>query len=202
MTLESSLLLSGALFLFCAAPGPGVIAVTARSLGAGFRPAASMAVGMTAGDLFYLAAALFGLSAVGRHLGELFFWVRMAGSGYLVFLGLKMALRPPQAAHAPASAARRHGFWAGFAVSLGNPKVILFYLGFLPAFIDLPTLGAWGAAAVMALVALVIGGTLLGYAFLGGRARRLLKSPATIRRVHRTAGAMMIGAGLAVAAES
>ena len=133
MHLESIAAFALAMFVLAASPGPGVFAVTARSMTAGFPRACAMIAGMVLGDLLFLLAAVFGLAALAQTLNWLFTLVKYAGAAYLVYLGLRFIFsRPaPAADGAPRSAPRhsartRDGFAASFAsglaVTLGNPK--------------------------------------------------------------------------------
>jgi threonine/homoserine/homoserine lactone efflux protein len=201
MTFETYLALAGTLLVFSAAPGPCVIALTARSLSAPLPSALCMAVGMTLGDLVYATAALLGVAAAGRVLGDLFFVIRIAGAAYLLFLGFRAWFRPP--VPEALSSARVHGtrdLAGGLILCLGNPKVILFYAGFLPAFLDLTRLTPGEGLGVLLTVALVVGGVLAGNAVLAFRVRRWFASRKAMQRLHRGSGAVMIGAGLAVIA--
>ena len=204
MTVETALGLSLALFLFCFMPGPGVLAVTARSMSSGFRPAMGLAVGMTVGDLFYAVIAMVGLAAIGRLLGEFFIFVKMAGAGYLIWMGLQLWIKKPAPlaeAGTPRNTKFSRDFLVGFAVSLGNPKVVLFYLGFLPAFIDLAHLKAWDIVVVTSLVAVVICGTLALWAYAARFLVRFFTSLKAVRRLNRSAGTVLIGAGVFIASE-
>lgn len=87
----------------------------------------------------------------------------------------------------------------GLALTLGNPKVIVFYVGFLPTFVDLRTVDATGAALVAATTVGVVGCVLGGYAVMAARARRMLSTPRATRLLHRGAGAVMVGTGAAIA---
>ena len=95
------------------------------------------------------------------------------------------------------------GFWrnslGGFALTLGNPKAILFYAAFLPSFIDVTRLGLSDIALLVAVVTVVLFLVMLGYCSLAARARRLFQSRHSMRRLNRGAGALLIGAGVAVA---
>ena len=203
MSMETYLALAGALLVFSAAPGPCVIALTARSLSAPLPSALCMALGMALGDLVYASAALLGVAAAGRALGDLFFVIRMAGAAYLLFLGLRAWFHPPQAVPEALPSSPVHGsrdLAGGLMLCLGNPKVILFYAGFLPAFLDLTRLSPADGLGVLLTVALVVGGVLAGNAVLAFRVRRWFTSRKAMQRLHRGSGAVMIGAGLAVIA--
>ena len=96
--------------------------------------------------------------------------------------------------------------WAGFAVGLaaviGNPKAILFYMGWLPGFFDLSRVKAPDIAAILAISALVpMLGNLCLALFLD-RARRLLSSPQSIRKLNLISGVLLIGVGVVIAASN
>jgi len=192
-----------ALGILAATPGPGVLAVVSRAAGCGFRDGAMMSAGIALGDTIYFLAALTGWSAVAGMFGEVFWTIRMIAAAALVLMGLRMiraSLRAAAGEAAPAAPrARRRAFVAGFLLTLGNPKATLFYLAFLPTFIDLSRVDALGAAGLIALIVSVVGGVMLGYAALAARAASAIARPAFSRWMHRGAGTVLIGAGATVA---
>lgn len=204
MSLESALTYAAVIFLFAITPGPGVFALLARGMSQGFRRCLPMAIGMTLGDLTYLVLASFGLAAVATHWGEVFEVIRVVGALYLAYLGWKLWRTPlenPADAPAPAGGPWQ-GALQGFLISASNPKVILFYIAFLPTFIDLGELSAGSLALVMGLtgVALLAGLSLV--ASTASKARRLFRSAKAQRALNRGAGSLMIGAGAWLIAKS
>ncbi|MCT8972096.1 LysE family translocator [Microbaculum marinisediminis] len=203
MDWTSLLTFAAALALAAAIPGPGVAAVIARALGAGFRPTVPMVLGLIAGDLVYLSSAALGLGVIAATFGGLFTLIRWAGAAYLVYLAIRLFLARPEAGALPVRGGRRSGaFLAGLFVTLGNPKVILFYLALLPTIIDLGGLTALGFVELSAVVAVVLLGVIGGYAALAARARLLFESPAARRILNRVAGVTMMGAAAAIATRS
>ena len=201
MDLETFWALAGALFLFSAAPGPCVMALTARSLSGTLPAALSMAVGMLLGDLFYATAALLGVKAVGQALGEFFFLLRIVGAGYLFWLGIRLWFaRPTPAQDLPRvkDRSRFRDLAAGLFICLGNPKVILFYAGFLPAFMDLTCLSPVDDLLVIATVALVVSTVLVGNAVLASRAGKWFSNRRAVCLLNRGSGAVLVGAGVAI----
>ncbi len=210
MTIGIILALAMASFLWMAAPGPGVIATVARSAAFGFRSTLPFILGIASGDLVYVLFALLGLSMVAGILGDLFVFVRWAGAAYLIYLGV-MAWRQPVCAlpaaddtDEVASPGLGHSrtYAGGLFLSLGNPKVIIFYLSFLPTFIDLERIGIGDGIAVVMTVLSVLIGVLVGYALLGMQARRLFRTESAVRHINRAAGSLMIAAGCTVAARN
>lgn len=209
VTLETLLAMAAALAVAAATPGPGVLAIVARAVASGFKDAAAMSAGLVLGDLVFFTAALTGWSAVAGMLGGVFEIVRIVAAIALVLMGLKMMIASFKAAKdspatpiaAPDGVARR-AFMAGFLLTLGNPKTILFYLAFLPTFIDLTKVDAWGAVDLALVIVGVVSVVMLSYAAAAAKAARCLSRPAFARWMLRGAGTMLIGTGAAVAARS
>lgn len=186
-----------------AVPGPGIAAVVGRALGSGFTGTVPMVLGILAGDLIYLVFALFGLAAIAAWFGPFFIVVRWAGAAYLLYVAWKFwTARPGEeqiGAHGGGSAWRV--FLSGLALTLGNPKTIVFYLALLPTVIPLDrpvtALGFVELVAIVTAVLLAIG---FAYAALAAAAREFLRGSAAVRLLNRTAGAIMAGAAVMVVA--
>lgn len=194
-----------ALMIAVATPGPGILAIVSCALGRGFRDAVAMTCGMVVGDLIYFSLAVLGLAALAHSLGDFFLIVRLAGAAYLVWLGLKLWRAKVEIAEAdPAlSSARglRRSLVAGLTVTLSNPKAIAFYAGLLPTVIKLDQLSLGDALVMGVIVITVVGGIPTLYAVAAFRARRFFNSSRRMKVMNRSAGTMMIGAGVAVAAQ-
>jgi threonine/homoserine/homoserine lactone efflux protein len=178
-----------------------------------------MTCGLVIGDLTYFTAAILGMAALAHSMGELFFIVKLAGAAYLIWLGIKLWRAkidlPPADEQQPQDAAlvasiamtgrkeRSHlgNLLAGLGVTLGNPKTIAFYAGLLPTFIDLQRLTLPTALAMAGIVILLVGGIISAYAVAAAQARGLLNNRRYLKLVNRTAGTMMIGAGVTVATQ-
>lgn len=196
---------AAALAIAVALPGPGIFAVVSCALGRGLRAALAMIGGIILGDLIYFYLAVLGMAALARSMGEFFIVVKFTGAAYLVWLGLRLWREKPAgpaAAEAPAPPAPGDGrnLAAGFLVTIGNPKSIAFYAGLLPTFIDLEKLSAGDALAMGVIVILLVGLIPAAYAVAAASSRRFFRSPARMRLLNRTAGTMLIGSGVTVAA--
>lgn len=202
MTFEATLSFVAALLLWVVLPGPAILMVVGRSLSSGFRSTAGLIAGILLGDVFYMSLVFLGLVTLGAALGEFFVVVRFLAALYLIYLGVSLWRRDParSIALAPARADGMKSFLTGFGVTLGNPKAILFHLGFLPTFFDLPTLSGWDALAIVAIFVSVLGSAFAAYAFVAGRASGFFRSPRRMRLLNRASGAMLIGAGTVVLA--
>src|SRR5215469_13028710 len=135
----SSLLLfvTGAMVLLMI-PGPAVLYILSRSIGHG-RPAGLVsAMGIAIGSLFHVAAAALGLSALLVSSTSALQFVKYAGAAYLIYLGIRTLRSSDTAYLRPTSGQRslRNIFGQGVLVNLLNPKTALFFLAFLPQFVD------------------------------------------------------------------
>jgi len=205
LTLYSAAGFALAMLVLAASPGPGVFATTARALASGFRPSLAVIGGIILGDVIFLLFAAFGLSMVARILGNLFFIVKVCGGAYLVWLGIKIWFQRPEPVlgdQNPSARSRWGNFASGLMITLSNPKVILFYCGFLPTFFDLSALTLIDLAFVAAIIAAVLGGVLTTYAYLASRARKMFTNVRNVRRLNRAAGGVMVAAGVVIATRS
>ena len=205
MTIYSAIGFSVAMLVLAASPGPGVFATIARALASGFRPSLAVILGIVLGDVIFLIFAAFGLSIVAQALGNMFFIVKICGGAYLIWLGVRIWLKKPE----PVSENQNqniHSHWGNFAsglvITLSNPKVILFYCGFLPTFLDLSALTLIDLVIVVTIITVVLGCVLGTYAFLASRARRMFTNQKAVRRLNRAAGGVMVAAGVAIATRS
>jgi threonine/homoserine/homoserine lactone efflux protein len=182
-------------------PGPGVAAVVARALGGGFMAAVPMVIGILVGDLVYLVFAVFGLAAIAHYFNAVFIVVRIAGALYLLYVAWKFWNAKPGAEQIRPRDDEHWGrtFLAGFSLTLGNPKTIVFYLALLPTVIPLDRMTPLAFGELVGIVVVVLLAIGLGYAFLAARARDFFTSARAVRRLNRTAGVMMAtAAGLVV----
>ncbi len=206
MTIEMTAAFAGAFFVLAVSPGPGLVAILSRTLGGGFASGLMVTAGLVIGDAVFLAIAMVGLSAIASTMGPLFGIVKYAGAAYLIWLGVQ-AFRSASARieidTAASAAQRAASLWKdlglGLFVTLGNPKPILFYGALLPTFLDLSQTSARDFAVLMSVVVIVSFVVYSGYMLMVDRARRLLSSTRTIRRLNQATGVMLIGSGIAVA---
>jgi len=205
MTIYSTLGFAAAMVVLAASPGPGVFATVARALASGFRPAFAVIGGIVLGDVIFLLLATFGLSMIAQALGDLFLIVKIIGGAYLIFLGIRIWIKEPEIVSSAGDPNNHPGwgnFISGLLITLSNPKVILFYCGFLPTFLDLSTLTISDLVLIASIVAAVLIGVLSTYAFLASRARQMFSERKTIRRLNRAAGSVMVTTGVVIATHS
>ncbi len=205
MTLAGFIAYSGALALAAAIPGPGVTALVARALGSGFRSALFMSFGLVLADLLYLTAVVLGLAFVAQTFGMVFLVIKWLGVAYLGWLAWRFWSSGITAEKVEARKGEGGfvaSFLAGIAVTLGNPKTMIFYLAITPTIVDLRTitLADYGVLAAITVVVLLI--VLVPYLVLAAQARWLLRTPRALKALNRTAAGFMAGAAVAIAARS
>lgn len=197
MDILTILAFSGALFIFMASPGPGTFAIIARALGSGFNHAFAMSLGIVLGDFIFLLMAIFGLSAIASIMGNIFIIAKYIGGFYLLYLGYKIFTSKPSQDSVKNIKSKSYmkDFLSGFFVCISNPKVILFYLGFLPTFIDLNSLDLSDIVLISTLVVSILILVLGTYAYFAMRAKNLTKKPRAQKIMNKFAGGIMIGVG-------
>lgn len=192
---------AAAFLFFAASPGPDNVTIVARTVAQGALSGIAYGAGTCTGILLFLALAVFGLSVVASEMGLVMTALRYGGALYLVWTGIKLWTAEPVV---PALAPQRHGsvfgaYLTGVVLNLGNPKMPLFYIALLPNVVGTQLTisdGGMLAAVILAVEIVVVG----GHVVLASRARRALRNPMIVRRVNRTAGTVMIGAGAVVVA--
>ncbi len=187
--------------LLAAVPGASVVAISARAAGAGFVHGAVTALGVVVGDLLYILLAILGLTLLVETLGRALSVMNYLAAVLLIGLGTCLwvtTTRLQSARYADrqdGSASLLASFTAGLLITLADQKAILFYLGFLPAFIDLATLTPAQVILIMATSGAAVGGVKLVYAWLGARAGNVCR-PEHGSVIKRIAAILLIIAGV------
>ena len=203
MALDHWLAFIAASAVLLAIPGPTVLLVISYALGHGRRSASSTVAGVALGDFTAMTASLAGLGALLATSAALFTTLKWVGAAYLIYLGVRLWRAPVgQASSTPNARPERSGriFLHAYAVTALNPKSIVFFIAFLPQFLDstrplLPQIMIF-EASFLTLATL----NALGYALLASAARRTIRRPDVQRAVNRTGGTLLIGAGALAAA--
>jgi threonine/homoserine/homoserine lactone efflux protein len=185
-------------------PGPDTALIVARSTQMGFKGGAMACAGVAAGILVHIAAAALGLSALIAASATAFGIIKFLGAGYLIYIGIRMMLtrRPNEDApglKAPLSLSKV--FQQGFITNAFNPKVALFFLAFLPQFID-NNAPSTALAFVFLGIVFNINGTVwnLGVAWATARAASMMRGKKTFQRwIDCTIGAMFVAFGVKLA---
>jgi len=179
---------SGVLLLI---PGPTILLVVSYALGQGWRAALPVAVGVALGDFTAMTFSVLGIGALLATSATVFTVLKWLGAAYLVWLGVKL-WRAGNALNArprtdAASAARMFGH-AWFVTAL-NPKSLVFFVAFMPQFVD-PRAGFLAQVAVFEATFLVLAvANAFAYALVASRARAVVRSPRAIGVLNRSAAA-------------
>jgi threonine/homoserine/homoserine lactone efflux protein len=189
-----------AIVLFLAIPGPGNLALITSTSKGGIRGGLAATFGVIAGDQVLMWAAVAGIAALLTAYPAVFHGVQWLGAAYLAWLGFKMLTAKPGAA--PILHIRpRQFFRQAFAITLLNPKAIVFYMAFFPLFIDpaqhqgLATFGVMALTIATLTFLYGLGATLLTH-FL---AERLRANPRISSTLQKLAGVFLIGFGVKLA---
>ncbi|MGO4872881.1 MAG: LysE family translocator [Roseiarcus sp.] len=202
MSISSLLLFAAVYFAAVATPGPGVAALVARVLAYGLVGVAPFIAGYVVGDFVWLAIAATGLAVVAHEFAGVFVALKFAGVAYLLFVawGMARSSAPLDAAAPPSRATRGwRAFSGSLSLTLGNPKVIVFFLSIMPLVVDLDAMSPASFFEIAATMTLVISATLFVYALAANRAREMLRSTRAMRLVHRAAAGVMAGVALTIA---
>jgi len=191
-----------ALVLAAGSPGPSIAALVARVLTRGWHDVAPFVAAMWIGEVVWMTCAVAGLAAIAETFHLAFVVIKYAGVAYLVYLAWQMWRAPVSIGDdslAPAASSAVRMFLAGLSVTLGNPKIMVFYLALLPSIINLENLSVAGWAALSAIMIVVLALIDIAYIVLASRTRLLLRSPSAMRLANRV-GAAAMGSAAAVIA--
>jgi threonine/homoserine/homoserine lactone efflux protein len=150
--------------------------------------------------MIWLTLAATGLAVIAKTFAGVFVAIKFAGAAYLLYLAWRMAIAPPVIGGAPTAATRGwRAFLGSLSLTLGNPKVMIFFLSIMPLVVDVRTLTALALFELALVCGVVISSTLALYALAANRARAVLRSTRAMRFVNRAAGGLMAGVAVAVA---
>lgn len=203
MSLDHWLAFAAASAILLAIPGPTILLVVSYALAGGQRTAAPVVAGVALGDFVAMTASLLGLGVLLATSATLFMILKWIGAAYLVYLGIRLWRAPIAAIEIEPAETSRSGramFSHAFAVTALNPKSIVFFVAFLPQFIDhaLPAIPQMVVFEATFLTLAVINAAL--YAWLATAARGAIRRPSVQRLVNRVGGSLLIAAGLATVA--
>ena len=192
--------------LLAVAPGPGMLYVLARSLAGGKREGVLSALGTFLGGMVHVLAAALGVSVILARSAVAFSTVKYAGAAYLCFLGVRMIIEARKDARtqeksaedfSTAAASARNPLWQGVATELLNPKTALFFLSFIPQFVNRGSGHVFFQFVALGTASVILNTSAdLIVILLAGPLGAKIRSSAVFRRRQRTVtGAIMIGLG-------
>lgn len=203
-TLAPFITYSLALGIAAIIPGPGIAALVGHALGGKLKSSAFFLAGIALGDLAYLTIAVIGLAALAKSFAGALIILKLLGGGYLLYLAyvfwtseIKTSKLETQRGQSWYSA-----MLTGFAVTIGNPKAIIFYMALLPNVLDLGSVTFIDWSALALLTIFIIFTALAPYALLAAKARAVLSQPKSLKRLNRFAATFIGGAGTFILGEA
>lgn len=182
--------------IFVWSPGPGIMAMLARSMTYGFGGGFSLGLGTAMGDLFYVIVVLFSLSSFIDAMAPYLPYVRWAGACYLAYLGIVQFRTQGLKMEKTEKKSLLKTWTLGVVIAITNPKVMVYYFGFFPLFLHdtpattqgvMPLFWAWLAGMVFAIVSFNLFAHYLG---------RMMTNPNTMTVMNRVLGILMVGVAL------
>ncbi|MGH9719939.1 MAG: LysE family translocator [Bryobacteraceae bacterium] len=190
--------------MLCLTPGPVVLLVISSALRWGARKSIASNAGILAANGVYFVLSATGVGAILLASYNLFFAVKWIGAAHLIYLGLRALLGKDTVLVAAEGASNAGSAWRlfadGFLFKASNPKTIVFFSALLPQFIDPRSVVAPQVAILGATSVVIEFLVLLGYGFAAGQASALARQPQYASWTNRVAGALLIGAGVGLAA--
>ena len=201
MELTILAIFAAALFINAASPGPSIAALVARVLTRGWRSVLPFLAAMWIGEAIWLTMAVFGLSVVAQSFYWGFVVLKYCGVAFLLYLAYRMWTAPAEVKEGslPSGDSAIRLFMTGMAITLGNPKLMVFYVALLPSIVDLARISLIGWAELTAAMMLVLMITDLAWVALAAQAKRWLKSPRAVRIANRASATAMGGAAVVIA---
>jgi threonine/homoserine/homoserine lactone efflux protein len=204
MSIEVWLAFTAAAAVILVIPGPTILLVVSYALGYGRKTAVSTATGVALGDFTAMTASMVGMGALLAASADVFMVLKWIGGAYLVYLGIKLWRTPVQTGpisdndNVPEKAPHRI-FLHAFMVTALNPKSIVFFVAFVPQFIDKHA-PFFPQMAVMEITFVTLAAiNSIGYALLADKARKFIRKATVQRTVNRTGGTLLISAGTVTA---
>lgn len=205
MSIELWLAFVAASAILLAVPGPTVLLVISYALGHGKRAATATVAGVALGDFTAMTASMLGLGALLATSATLFTVLKWVGAAYLIYLGIKLWRAPVASKEAPgevASVAKERPlriFLHTYIVTALNPKSIVFFVAFLPQFLNHAQPIAFQMVVFEVTFLVLATANAAAYGLMASMARETIRKPGVQRAVNRTGGSLMIGAGLLAA---
>lgn len=205
MSVEVWLAFVAASAVLLAIPGPTVLLVISYALGHGKRAAVATVTGVALGDFTAMTASMLGLGALLATSAALFTALKWIGAAYLIYLGLKLWRAPVATIEASGEGTPETKeqpfriFLHAYVVTALNPKSIIFFVAFLPQFLNHAEPLAFQMAVFEATFLVLAAANAAAYGLMAAMARKTIRKPRVQRLVNRTGGSLMIGAGLLAA---
>jgi threonine/homoserine/homoserine lactone efflux protein len=187
--------LFAAMVVLAALPSVSTLTVITRAAGLGWRHGVATALGIVLADLLFILLAVGGLGLVATRFAPAWTVLRLGGAAYLAWMAWRLWRANTAPVSPPPRATWGSSVAVGLMLTLGDQKAILFYLAFLPAFVDLANLSAGQVGAIAGITVLAVGGTKTVFALLADRLARRFSGYGG-RGLTRLAALVMLGAAV------
>ena len=196
MTLITTFSFILAMLILALSPGPGVFMIVSKAITNGFKTSLYVIAGLILGDIIYLLLALYGLNTLAIFLGEFFIYIKIIGAFYLFYLAYKIYTSKIEDFKLlkEEKINKLSNFTHGLFITLANPKVIVFYLGFLPAFIDLQNLNVNDLFLLLFIVSFCLASVLSFYAFMAHKSKELINNTKNLKILNTITSFLMASA--------
>ncbi len=199
MSIVDTISLFGIMFVLAAIPSTSVALVVTRSATLGVGNGIAVAAGIVLGDLIFIMLAIFGLSVVAETMGNLFMVIKYLGALYLLWLGFSLLSTQNKSTITVNKVGEKGSlvasFLAGFFLTLGDVKAIVFYVSLFPIFIDLSKLQVTEILVVLFVTVVGVGGVKIFYALSATKVVSIARALKFEHVTRKTAGGFMVGAG-------
>ncbi|PCI13376.1 MAG: threonine transporter [Thiotrichales bacterium] len=180
-------------------PSASVALVITRSATLGVANGIAVTAGIILGDLVFILLAIFGLTVVAETMGSLFMVVKYLGATYLLWLGYTLITSKSMTKITIDKTIKKQNlvtsFLAGFILTLGDIKAIIFYASLLPIFINLSTLQVSDVLVIISVMVISLGSVKLIYAFSAAKIVSVARNSKFDNVARKTAGGFMLGVG-------
>ena len=199
MSIIETIALFGIMVALAVMPSTSVALVVTRSATLGVGNGIAVAAGIVLGDLVFIMLAILGLSFVAEAMGSLFMVIKYLGGVYLLWLGFSL-LKTQSKTTITVNKTREKGdlvasFLAGFILTLGDVKAVVFYVSLFPVFIDLSALQVPEILIIIFVTVAGVGGVKVLYALSATKVANFARELKFESAARRTAGGLMVGAG-------
>lgn len=204
MSITSGIALFFAMLLSAAIPGPSVLAVLSRSLSYGWKQGLLVVLGVLIADYIFIFLALSGLSALASAMGEFATVIKYVGVAYLFSLAYTTWTSDVSESSSSSSeqGTKASSVIIGLLMTVSNPKAILFYMVFFPAFIDLKTFTTTDVMMILVISTVAVGGVLSLYACTASKARFVFQGRSAKTLLNRLSGGFLATCGALLATKT
>lgn len=200
MDLQTILTFCLAFFVFAASPGPDNITILSKTVSSGPAHGVAYGIGVVCSIFCFVILAAIGFNAVSRYMNENLRFIQYVGAAYLIYTGVTMWLSNPQIQPPAMKGGLARLFITGFLLNISNPKMPIFYLALLPGVLGIGPLTLIDTITLLILIAAIEVVVIGGHVFAGYKAKGALSNASRVKVLNRSAGALMVGAGVLVAA--